>query len=182
MKLETLRQQLGERVGLGVASEAIRLAAKKSLEGTPIVVEADVARLETFADGRDAKPGGPLDRLRAALDGAALKGMAEFAIGEIVARPAKETKAMLAKLVRDGEVVATGSQWFSKKAVDGLRAAVVAHLAAEPVLTIAAFKEMSGLGRKQAIPLLELFDREGTTIRKGDDRVAGPGIKRGVDS
>ncbi len=186
MKLETLRQQLGERVGAGVAAEAIRLAAKKSLEGTPLVVEADIARLESFGDGRAAVPGGPLDRLKAALEEAALKGMAEFAINELVGRPAKETKAILAKLVRDGDVVATGAQWFSKRAVDTLRDGVVSHLEGQPVLTIAAFKELSGLGRKQAIPLLELFDREGTTIRKGDDRVAGPRVpsrmKRRADS
>ncbi len=85
---------------------------------------------------------------------------------------------MLAKLVRDGEVIATGAQWFSKRAIDALRGQVVAHLTREPVLTIAQFKEMSGLGRKQAIPLLELFDREGTSLRKGDDRVAGPRLKQ----
>jgi hypothetical protein len=32
---------------------------------------------------------------------------------------------------------------------------------------------MSGLGRKQAIVLLEQLDREGTTRREGDDRVRG---------
>ena len=39
------------------------------------------------------------------------------------------------------------------------------------VKTIADFKELSGLGRKQAIVLLEQFDREGITRREGDDRV-----------
>ena len=47
----------------------------------------------------------------------------------------------------------------------------------KPVITIAEFKEMSGLGRKQAIPLLELFDREGVTLRKGDDRERGARAK-----
>ena len=50
---------------------------------------------------------------------------------------------------------------------------MLAHLAKAPKLTIAEFKEMSGLGRKQAIVLLEQLDREGTTRRDGDDRVAG---------
>ncbi|MFO0548930.1 MAG: SelB C-terminal domain-containing protein [Polyangiaceae bacterium] len=36
---------------------------------------------------------------------------------------------------------------------------------------------MSGLGRKQAIPLLELFDRR-TTMRKGDDRIRGVALAR----
>jgi selenocysteine-specific elongation factor len=58
-------------------------------------------------------------------------------------------------------------------AVGELRKKVVAHLEKAPKLTIAEFKDMSGLGRKQAIVLLELFDREGTTRREGDDRLRG---------
>jgi len=53
---------------------------------------------------------------------------------------------------------------------------VEGELRARGVLTIAAFKELSGLGRKQAIPLLEMFDREGTTRRVGDDRAPGPRV------
>lgn len=85
---------------------------------------------------------------------------------------------MLAKLVRDGVAVVAGGQWFAKPCVDGLRAKVVEHFSTRDVLTIAEFKELSGLGRKQAIPLLELFDREGTSLRKGDDRVRGPSLGR----
>ncbi len=182
LRLETLRQKLGERCGPAVAAEAIRLAARKSLEGTPLVVEADVAKLEGFVEGRGAPPGGPIDRARLALEDAALKGMGEFALTEVIGEPPKEVRAILAKLVRDGEVVATGGQWFSKRSIDDLRDAVTGHLAREPILTIAQFKEMSGLGRKQAIPLLELFDREGTSLRKGDDRVAGPRFQRAEKS
>ena len=40
-----------------------------------------------------------------------------------------------------------------------------------PRLTIADFKEISGMGRKQSIVLLEQLDREGVTRRDGDDRV-----------
>ncbi|NUO51840.1 MAG: selenocysteine-specific translation elongation factor, partial [Polyangiaceae bacterium] len=152
LRLETLRQKLGERCGAGVAAEAIRLAAKKSLEGTPIIALADVAKLEGFVEGRGAPAGGPIDRARSALEEAALKGMGEFALTEVIGQPPKEARAILAKLVRDGEVVATGGQWFLKRAIDDLRSAVTGHLSREAVLTIAQFKEMSGLGRKQAIP------------------------------
>ena len=36
---------------------------------------------------------------------------------------------------------------------------------------MAAFKELSGVSRKYAIPLLEYFDRERLTRRAGDKRV-----------
>lgn len=38
-------------------------------------------------------------------------------------------------------------------------------------LPIAAFKELAGISRKHAIPLLEYMDRTGLTRRSGDDRV-----------
>ena len=103
----------------------------------------------------------------------ALKGVSEHAILTATGAVPREVKAILAKLVRDGLAVHTGDLWFARASVDALRAKVVDHLARAPKLTIAEFKEMSGLGRKQVIVLLELFDREGTTRREGDDRVAG---------
>ena len=59
-------------------------------------------------------------------------------------------------------------------AVDGLKANITAHLEGAPRLTIADLKTISGLGRRQVIPLLEAFDRDGFTKRDGDDRVRGP--------
>jgi selenocysteine-specific elongation factor len=174
--LETLRRQLLERTSAGVAAEAIRWAAKNTGEIEPLLVVGDVAKSADFVEGLGA--GGPLDGIRQALEEAALKGLGEHAVTELVGAPIKEVRAMLAKLVRDGAAVSAGGQWFLKESVDALRARLLDHFAKSPVLTIAEFKELSGLGRKQAIPLLELFDREGTSLRKGDDRVRGPNVGR----
>jgi selenocysteine-specific elongation factor len=38
-------------------------------------------------------------------------------------------------------------------------------------LNVAAFKEITGLTRKYAIPLLEYLDREHITRREGDERI-----------
>jgi selenocysteine-specific elongation factor len=38
-------------------------------------------------------------------------------------------------------------------------------------LPIAAFKELTGVSRKYAVPLLEHLDRERVTLRVGDERV-----------
>jgi selenocysteine-specific elongation factor len=75
--------------------------------------------------------------------------------------------------VRDGAAAHAGELWFGRAAFDDLGARVLAHLAKSGRLTIADFKALTGLGRRQAIPLLELLDREGVTKREGDDRVAG---------
>ncbi len=172
IRVETLRQKLGARGGPLAADEAIRMAAKKRDDEPPVVLEGDVARMSSFFDGA-ARPG-PGNNTLVALRDAGLKGLGEHAVTELLGLPAKEVRAVLAKLVRDGSAISAGGQWFDRPSIDALRAKVIDHLVKQPVLTIAVFKELSGLGRKQAIPLLELFDREGVTIRKGDDRARGP--------
>jgi selenocysteine-specific elongation factor len=174
MGLETLRQKLAQRAGLGVAAEAIRAASKKGVED-PLVVESDVARLVRFDPDAPSAAIGPLASARRALAAAGLKGLGAHALAEATGATARDLRAALTRLVKEGHAVTASEQWFDAAAVDGLRSQVAARLKADGVLTIAAFKELSGLGRKQAIPLLELFDREGTTKRSGDDRVPGPG-------
>jgi selenocysteine-specific elongation factor len=176
LALETLRQKLAETAGTEAASEAVRIASsrEKGQKGEPIVVEGDVARLAGFSAAPVASEiADALATAARAVREAALKGVSEHALKEATGAQPKDVKAILAKLVRDGVAVHTGDLWFSSASVGELRGRVVAHLDRSPKLTIAEFKEMSGLGRKQAIVLLELFDREGTTRREGDDRLRG---------
>ncbi|AKT39214.1 selenocysteine-specific translation elongation factor [Chondromyces crocatus] len=171
LPLETLRQRLRSSSSPEAAEEAIRLAASKhsALQGEPLVVEGDVVRSPSFT-GATAATGG-LGIVQQALVAAALKGLTEFQAGEVSGAPPREVKALLARLVRDGEAIHAGELWFSRGAVDGLRARVVAFFEEHAKMSVADFKALSGLGRRQTIMLLELFDREGITRRVGDDRV-----------
>jgi selenocysteine-specific elongation factor len=175
MPLETLRKKLAPRAGAGVVAEALRIAARKGPTDA-LVLDGDVAKLAGFVEGVGA--GGPIDVVKGALRDAALKGMGEHALGEVTALASKELKPILAKVVRDGAAIVAGGQWFDAAAIDALRARVVDHFATHEILAIADFKSLSGLGRKQAIPLLELFDREGVSVRRGDDRAPGPRSRR----
>jgi len=180
LALETLRQKLADAAGPEAAAEAIKLATVKApgQKGEPIVIDGDVARLAGFAAAPVAgNVAGALAAAERAVREAGLKGVSEFGVKEATGATPKEVKAILAKLVRDGAAVHTGELWFDRGSVLELKAKVLAHLARAPRLTIAEFKDMSGLGRKQAIVLLEHFDREGTTRRDGDDRVAGGGAR-----
>jgi selenocysteine-specific elongation factor len=176
LPLETLRQRLADVSGPDAAEEAIRLSADAraaGVAGEPILVEADVVRLASFAAGTAAQDvAGVVGIAARALVDAALKGMSEFGVKEATAASPKDTRAILAKLVRDGVAVRAGDLWFSRASVDDLKARVVDHLRRSARLTIAEFKTLSGLGRKQAIVLLELYDREGVTKRDGDDRIS----------
>ena len=60
---------------------------------------------------------------------------------------------------------------FHRDALDELRRLVSAQKAKTPQLNVADFKELAGVTRKYAIPLLEYLDRERVTRRVGDERV-----------
>ena len=175
LPLETLRKQLGEKSSPEAAEEAIRLAARKgAVPGDPIAVEGDIARVPGFESGSSGAAGTAVEKALRAMEETGLRGLSEAMMREATGANPKETKAILAKLTREGVAMAAGELWFSRKAVDGLKAKITAHLEGAPRLTIADLKTISGLGRRQVIPLLEAFDRDGFTKRDGDDRVRGP--------
>jgi len=59
---------------------------------------------------------------------------------------------------------------FHRTALEQLRSMLSERRASAPRIDVAAFKEMTGVSRKYAIPLLEYLDRERVTRRNGDVR------------
>jgi selenocysteine-specific elongation factor len=59
---------------------------------------------------------------------------------------------------------------FHRSALEQLRRLVAEQKAKSPRMDVAAFKELTGITRKYAIPLLEYLDRERVTRRVGDVR------------
>jgi selenocysteine-specific elongation factor len=60
---------------------------------------------------------------------------------------------------------------FHQSALADLRRRVVALKPSAPKIDVARFKDMTGVTRKYAIPLLEYLDREHVTRRVGDERL-----------
>ena len=60
---------------------------------------------------------------------------------------------------------------FHRDALAGLRNQLVIYKTTSPRIDVAKFKELTGVSRKYAIPLLEYLDREHVTRRVGDERV-----------
>jgi selenocysteine-specific elongation factor len=59
---------------------------------------------------------------------------------------------------------------FHRDALDSLRKTVTKQKTASPRIDVAKFKDLTGVSRKYAIPLLEWLDRERVTRRVGDQR------------
>ena len=62
---------------------------------------------------------------------------------------------------------------YTARQLEGLRAKLATHFAQKATMNVAEFKEIAGVSRKYAVPLMEHGDRVGWTVRSGDERKVG---------
>src|SRR4029077_10029969 len=80
-------------------------------------------------------------------------------------------------LERDGSVIRVATDlYYLSSAIDQVRAVLKKFLSEKGEITAASFRDLINSSRKYTIPLLEYFDREGTTIRIGDIRRLKAGV------
>ena len=89
--------------------------------------------------------------------------------------PDQGEEEYLRHLVDHGRAVAVASDYLVHvAALEELLQRLRERFAAQPELSFAEFRDLSGLTRKLGIPMLEYLDQAGWTTRTGDVRVAGP--------
>ena len=71
---------------------------------------------------------------------------------------------------RGAVVKVTTDFYLSGPVLEKAKTALVNHLSTAPEISAATFRDLLGVSRKIAIPLLEYFDRTGVTLRVGDVR------------
>ena len=75
-------------------------------------------------------------------------------------------------LLRDKVLIKISEELvFHHSALTELRGKIGALKPSTPKIDVARFKDMTGVSRKYAIPLLEYLDRERVTRRVGDERI-----------
>jgi selenocysteine-specific elongation factor len=94
------------------------------------------------------------------------------------APPQPTDRALARALVRDGVLVDVGGILFSASALQRARDLVREYLETNDSMSVGDARNVLGSTRKFVVPLLEQFDREGVTRRRGDVRIAGPTISR----
>lgn len=136
-----------------------------------IVAEGEVLRLP----GHKVSLAADQTKLKEALEGAYIgTGLTPPNIKEVLEPlgvSVKEAAAVLSMLVKSGSFVKVDELYFEASAVDGLKEKVTAFLQENAEMTAPDFKDLTGLSRKYAIPLMEHLDKEKVTIRVGDKRV-----------
>jgi selenocysteine-specific elongation factor len=85
----------------------------------------------------------------------------------------KRAQSVVQLLNREGVLVKVAEgMFFHARALQGLRRTLAGRKSGHGArISVAAFKELTGVSRKYAIPLLEYLDRNGVTRRDGDERI-----------
>ncbi len=75
-------------------------------------------------------------------------------------------------LLREAVLIKIGEEMvFHREALEGVKQLVRGYKATSQRIDVARFKELAGVSRKYAIPLLEYLDREHVTRRAGEERI-----------
>jgi len=139
-----------------------------------LVVEKDVARLPEHSRAVSGEDAALRDRLEKIYREAGLSApnLSEaLARAGVAAVQQQHGRKILQVLIDAGDLVRVdGEMFFHASALGDLKAKLRARAATDPIIDVAAFKEIAGVSRKYAIPLLEFLDREKVTRREGDKR------------
>src|SRR6185369_17411696 len=102
-------------------------------------------------------------------------GLKVPALKEVLAElPVDKARAqkIVTLLLRDRVLIKLSEDLvFHRDALAELRRKLAEQKAKSPKIEVAKFKDLTGVSRKYAIPLLEYCDRERVTRRVGDERV-----------
>jgi selenocysteine-specific elongation factor len=172
------RETLRERHFAHVAPEVFRaLIARLEQEGS-LVAEKDVVRARRHSLELSAADAQLRDRLAQVYANAGLAAPSlDEAMVQAGVSPAQRNHARkLLQLLIDGAVLirVQGDLYFHSRTLGTLKEKLEEFAAShEPdrSIDVATFKELAGISRKYAIPLLEYLDRERITLRQGDRRI-----------
>lgn len=139
-----------------------------------LVAEKEMVRLRAHTRELSSEDAGLRNRLEKIYQDA---GLAAPSLNEALAGAGaglQQGRKVFQLLIDSGVLVKVhGEMFFHRAALDDLSKRVRAYGAQQPdrSIDVAAFKELAGISRKYAIPLLEYLDRQRVTRREGDRRI-----------
>ena len=153
--------------------------SRASPERGEIAILGDLVRAAGFEARLSAADRAHCRRIAAGARAAGLEPPALREWSERLGLAVEKLRDLLAHLEREGALVrAPGELWFDRAAVDALRERVVAHLREHGRLETPAYKALIGTSRRTAVPLMELFDEQHVTARRGESRILHPGVSK----
>ena len=150
--MESLLAQLGRDKKVEVSGEQVRLA------GRGVELKDEEAKAKQQIERAFADAGLKVPLMKEVLD-------------KLPVDKARAQK-LVTLLLRDRVLVKLADDLvFHHTALQGLRQLIAAQKAKTPKIDVPAFKDLIGVTRKYAIPLLEYLDQQRITRRVGDERI-----------
>jgi len=171
------KEILRERHFAHAPAEIFRAVLNQLEQSGALVSEKEIVRARAHTRDLSDADAQLRERLEKAYRNAALSApsMSEaFASAGISAAAQPHGRKILQLLIDSGVLVrVAGEMFFHRSALDDLTRKLRAHAArgSDRSIDVPAFKELAGISRKYAIPLLEYLDRQRVTRREGDRRV-----------
>ena len=167
------KEDLRGRVEMRIRPEVFRAALDDLIARRKIVVAGDIVQRTGREIALSPEESRAKEQIAQEFERA---GLAAPAVKEVLGKlpvDARRAQKLLQILLREKILVkVTEELVFHKAAVERLRELLAGYKRKHGErLPIAAFKELVGVSRKYAIPLLEYLDRERLTRRVGDERV-----------
>jgi selenocysteine-specific elongation factor len=167
------REDLRSSLGRPVRAETFRSAVEELVAQKKLELRADVIKRTGSAIMLEPEEAQAKEQIEKAFAGA---GLAVPAVREVLSKlpvEAKRAERILQILLRDRILVrVTLELVFHRDSLAQLREQLSAYQKSKgDRISVPAFKELTGITRKYAIPLLEYLDRERVTRRAGDERI-----------
>ncbi|HVB36750.1 MAG TPA: selenocysteine-specific translation elongation factor [Candidatus Acidoferrales bacterium] len=167
------KEDLRGRVAAKVRPEVFRAALDELVAQRKIVIAGDIVQRAGRQIALSADEARAKEQIAQEFERA---GLAAPAVDEVLGKLPVDTRRaqkLLQILIREKTLAkVTDELVFHKSAVEHLRALLASYKKKNgDRLPIAAFKELTQVTRKYAIPLLEYLDRERLTRRVGNERV-----------
>jgi selenocysteine-specific elongation factor len=166
---EELRASLGRRVKPEIFRAALaELAAEKKLDlqgemvkraGTGITLQADEQEAKDKIEGAFRTAGLAVPSVKEVLSGLAVEARRAEKLLHILLREKNLMRVSPELIFHHATLAHLKEQLLTYKKSNGER------------ISVPSFKDLTGITRKYAIPLLEYLDRERVTRRMGDERV-----------
>jgi selenocysteine-specific elongation factor len=166
---EDLRSSLGKRV----RPETFRAGLEELVSQKKLELQGELVKRAGSAISLAPEEARAKQQIEAAF---ALAGLAVPAVKEVLTKlpvEAQRAEKILQMLLRDKNLVRVSPELiFHKDALAQLRDRLSTYKKTKGErISVPVFKELTGITRKYAIPLLEYLDRERVTRRAGDERV-----------
>jgi len=173
-----LRETLREKVFTHSPPELFAAVIQKLEASGQLVAEKDIIRASSHKVDLSEKD----SRLREKLEevyreaGVECPSIDDALVRAGVTGPQRvQARKVLQLLIEDRVILRVQNEMFMHSSVlDELKVKLLDHASRhepERLIDVAGFKDLAGVSRKYAIPLLEYFDREKVTRRAGDKRI-----------